>query len=171
MTTSTRSKRSCRPTAKWIGNEEPRSRAPVGRSSWSNAARVLRLRPRSPGEDRGADAIAGVRAARAIAGGVERHPGLPARAPSPISPSKDLAWEQQRREHADDLMSESRWSEAATQWEILAVLRPGNSEYETGRCPGPGGEHGGQQSGSGQRSTPQRRDRARHPPLPQSSAG
>jgi tetratricopeptide (TPR) repeat protein len=62
-------------------------------------------------------------------------PQTPAQAPSsqsatPISASKDLAWEQQRREHADDLMGESRWSEAATEWEILAVLRPGNSEYE-----------------------------------------
>jgi hypothetical protein len=44
--------------------------------------------------------------------------------------SKDLIWERQRRERADDLMRESRWSEAATEWEILAVLRPGNSEYE-----------------------------------------
>src|SRR5262245_27233555 len=46
-----------------------------------------------------------------------------------LASAAEPEFEQRHREQAEALMREARWYEAATQWEVLRLLRPDRSEY------------------------------------------
>jgi len=56
-------------------------------------------------------------------------PALVRPRPQSTPPLADSAFEQRRRQQAEELMQADRWAEAAAQWEILTLLRPERGEY------------------------------------------